>query len=253
MVSTGSYRDFIDAIFSLASNKIPSYVCFANVHMVIEAYTDASFRQVVNNASLVAPDGRPLSVYLQWFNGIKQDRVCGMDILPDLLKQAEALNKSVYFYGTTDALLETIVQKIRYEYPLLRVAGYYSPPFKDKLSEEESASVISMIRAASPDLVFVALGCPKQEKWMAENSQKIGTCLLGLGQAFHVYAGTEKRLPLWMRQLSLEWAYRLCIEPRRLWKRYAYTNFYFLFLVCRYAVVNFFRGNRQALEYSPKK
>jgi N-acetylglucosaminyldiphosphoundecaprenol N-acetyl-beta-D-mannosaminyltransferase len=243
-ISTGSYQEFIDAIFSFVETKTPSYVCFANVHMVIEAYHDKAFQKIINDANLVAPDGRPLSVFLRLFKGIKQERVCGMDLLPDLLRWAEALGKSVYFYGTTDELLEVIIHKARNEFPTLRIAGCYAPPFKSSLSEEESSFALNKIKESKPDLVFVALGCPKQEKWMAENKDAIGACLLGLGQAFKVYAGCEKRLPRWMRNLSLEWAYRLYLEPSRLWKRYAYTNFYFLFLTLKFCAVKIFRGIR---------
>ena len=233
-ISIGAYQDFIDTIFSLVERKIPSYVCFANVHMLIEAHRNPAFQRIVNEANIVAPDGRPLSVFLQLFLGIRQERVCGMDLLPDILQWAEALNKSVYFYGTTDEMLKTIVRKAKDEFPTLRVAGSYSPPFKTFLSENEKADIIRTIKGASPDLVFVALGCPKQEKWMAEMKSEIGACLLGLGQAFHVYAGTERRLPKWMRSLSLEWVFRLYLDPGRLWKRYAYTNSYFLLLTGKY-------------------
>lgn len=231
-ISTGSYEDFIQKIFSLAEQKISSYVCFANVHMVVEAHRDPAFRRIVNGASIVAPDGKPLSLFLRIAKGLKQERVCGMDIFPDILRTAEATGKSVYFYGTTPGLLRTIAVKAAAEFPALKIAGYHSPPFRD-LSESERTEIVARINEARPDLVFVSLGCPKQEKWMAENKDRIGACLLGLGQAFKVYAGEEKRLPKWMRNLSIEWTYRLYLEPRRLWKRYLYTNSLFLLLTAR--------------------
>jgi N-acetylglucosaminyldiphosphoundecaprenol N-acetyl-beta-D-mannosaminyltransferase len=248
-ISIGTYEGFIDEIVSLAHHKIPSYVCFANVHMVMEAYKDPLFRNVVNNADLVAPDGKPLSVFLRLSEGIKQDRICGMDVLPDLLKKAEDAGKSVYFYGTTEELLKTIAEKASREFPALRISGYYSPPFRD-LSPEEKSHIALRINEAAPDLVFVSLGCPKQEKWMAEHKDKIGACLLGLGQAFKVYAGQEKRLAPWMRNLSLEWVYRLYLEPGRLWKRYVFTNSYFLVLAFQAIIHQFLRtlfsANRKA-------
>lgn len=231
-ITTGSYGDFIDDIFFLVDGRIPAYVCFANVHMVIEAHRDPSFRKVLNDAAIVAPDGRPLSLLLRLTEGLHQDRVCGMDILPDLLARAEKDGKSVYFYGTTPQLLKKIAAKAAAQFPGLKIAGYYSPPFRD-LTKDEKAAIIARMRDASPDLVFVSLGCPKQEKWMAENKDRIGGCFLGLGQAFKVYAGEEKRLPKWMRNLSLEWAYRLYLEPGRLWKRYLYTNTLFVWLGLR--------------------
>jgi N-acetylglucosaminyldiphosphoundecaprenol N-acetyl-beta-D-mannosaminyltransferase len=234
LVSVGTYQDFISAILSLAESKVPSYVCFMNVHMLVEAEKNLAFRKIVNEADIVAPDGRPISIFLRWFKGIKQERVCGMDILPDLLQWSEALNKSVYFYGTTDVLLSAMIRKAKNEFPTLKIAGHYSPPFKASLSHDERADTIQRIRLASPDMVFVALGCPKQEKWMADMKNELNTCMLGLGQAFHVYADTERRLPRWMRNLSLEWIFRLCQDPARLWKRYAYTNSYFLFMIAKY-------------------
>src|SRR5688500_16081830 len=129
-ITTGSYGDFIDGIFSLVERKIPSYVCFANVHMVVEAHRDRSFQKVLNEASFVAPDGKPLSVLLRLTQGLRQQRVCGMDIFPDILARAEATGKSIYFYGTTDALLRTIVKKANKEFPALKIAGYHSPPFR---------------------------------------------------------------------------------------------------------------------------
>lgn len=239
VVSIGTYRAFIEEIISFAHSKIPSYVCFANVHMMVEAYHDKSFQKLINEADLVAPDGKPLSVFLKLSEGINQDRVCGMDILPDLLKQAEESGKSVYFYGSTEELLTTITQKAKAEFPALKIAGYYSPPFRT-LTEKEDEMITEKIREAHPDLVFVSLGCPKQERWMAEHKNKLNSCLLGLGQAFKVYAGVEKRLPKWMRNLSLEWVYRLCQEPGRLWKRYMYTNSFFLLLAIRYLAIKFF-------------
>ena len=172
VISIGTYKSFIEEIISYTHSKAPSYVCFANVHMVVEAYHDKSFRKLINEADLVAPDGRPLSVFLKLSEGINQDRVCGMDILPDLLKQAEVSGKSVYFYGSTEELLKTITQKAKTEFPTLKIAGYYSPPFRT-LSEKEDEMITEKIREAQPDLVFVSLGCPKQERWMAEHKSKL--------------------------------------------------------------------------------
>ena len=234
VISIGTYKAFIEEIISCAHSKVPSYVCFANVHMVVEAYRDKSFQKLINEADLVAPDGRPLSVFLKLSEGINQDRVCGMDILPDLLKQAEVSGESIYFYGSTEELLQTITQKAKTEFPALKIAGYYSPPFRT-LSEKEDELITEKIREAQPDLIFVSL-----ERWMAEHKNKLNACLLGLGQAFKVYAGVEKRLPKWMRNLSLEWVYRLYLEPGRLWKRYMYTNSFFLLLAIRHLAIQFF-------------
>jgi N-acetylglucosaminyldiphosphoundecaprenol N-acetyl-beta-D-mannosaminyltransferase len=231
-ISSGSFQDFIENIFQLTDDKRSSYVCFANVHMLIEAYNDPEFNKVVNQADIVTPDGRPLSIYMNFFYKLKQQRVPGMDLMPALLKEAGKRNKSVYFYGSSNEILDLIEKRARQELPDLKIAGYYSPPFRN-LTDDEKLAIIDRINKSGADLLFVALGCPKQEKWMAEHKGKIGSCMLGVGQAFNVYAGVEKRLPKWMRDLSLEWTYRLFLEPKRLWKRYFITNSIFILLVIR--------------------
>jgi N-acetylglucosaminyldiphosphoundecaprenol N-acetyl-beta-D-mannosaminyltransferase len=156
------------------------------------------------------------------------------------LKRAEATGRSVFFYGTTDDLLNRIAKKAEKEFPALKISGYYAPPFRP-MSDEETAATIKLIKSTSPDMVFVALGCPKQEYWMADHKLALDSCLLGLGQAFRVYAGVEKRLPQWMRNLSLEWVYRFYLEPGRLWKRYLTTNTYFLWLSACHLMRKFVR------------
>jgi N-acetylglucosaminyldiphosphoundecaprenol N-acetyl-beta-D-mannosaminyltransferase len=234
-ISLGSYKKFINEVFSLVKRKSSSYVCFANVHMTIEAFEDGNFNAVLKNADIVAPDGKPLTLFLKQFKKINQERVCGMDAFPDLLKEAAIRGKSVYFYGTTDEVLSKICQRARREFPTLHICGCYAPPFRS-LSAAEDADVIKRINRAKPDLIFVALGCPKQERWMADHKGKIFGCMLGVGQAFNVYAGLARRSPIWMQRSSLEWAYRLYQEPRRLWKRYFYTNTCFLILTMEYSI-----------------
>lgn len=235
VITLGSYPEFLNRIIHFAGLKIPSYVCFANVHMVVEANRDPAFRRIVNQATLVAPDGRPLSVFMKMFHNINQDRVCGMDILPDLLRKAEEAGRSVYFYGGEQHCLDRIEARARKEFPNLRIAGVYSPPYR-QLTDEEKAEDIERIRESGADLVLVSLGCPRQEKWMAESVKKLNACFLGLGQAFTVYAGLEKRLPAWMRALCLEWMFRLIQEPGRLWRRYLSTNSEFLVMTMKFAL-----------------
>ncbi len=235
LISAGSFNDFVNHIFWLTDHKDSSYVCFANVHMLMEAYSDREFNDVLNNADIATPDGNPVSKLSKLFYGQQQDRVAGMDLLPKLLEEAAARGKSVYFYGSTDEVLEAVVAKAKEEFPTLEIAGYYSPPFR-KLSEEEDAAITDMINQTAPDLVFVALGCPKQERWMAAHKGQVKACMLGVGQAYMTYAGLEKRLPAWARNLSLEWTYRLWQEPRRLWKRYLVTNSMFILLTIKQLV-----------------
>lgn len=229
-ISTGTTEQFVDSILALAARRASEYVCFANVHMVVEAHRHRQFRLIVNQAALVAPDGSPVAASVRWFGGNPQPRVAGMDLLPQLLAAAADQGKSVFFYGTTSAVLAAIVARAERELPTLRIAGTLAPPFRPLTHAEDDADVAT-INASGADLVFVALGCPRQERWMAEHQGRIAACMLGVGQAFMVYAGLERRLPPWARRLWLEWAYRLWLEPRRLWRRYLTTNTRFVYLV----------------------
>jgi N-acetylglucosaminyldiphosphoundecaprenol N-acetyl-beta-D-mannosaminyltransferase len=249
-ISTGSFQEFTEKIFELSEQKTSSYVCFANAHMLVESYKDPSFNKILSDADLVTPDGGPVAKALKVFHGLKQSRVPGMDLLPVLLSESEKRNKSIFFFGTTDDLLEVIKEKASKEFPNLKIAGTYSPPFR-KLSEKEEEGINEMLIEANPDLLFVALGCPKQEIWMANHMHKVNACMLGVGQAFRTYAGVEKRLPRWARNLSIEWVYRLYLEPGRLWKRYLLTNSYFIFLFIKYLFS--FRSNTSQLIYEETK
>ncbi|MGD1892402.1 MAG: WecB/TagA/CpsF family glycosyltransferase [Cyclobacteriaceae bacterium] len=231
-VSTGKFEEVLNHIVALSEKKRSSYICFANVHMIVEAFANQRFQQVINQADVVATDGLPLTKYLLLFEGINQDRVAGPDLFPELLSKAEKLGKSVYFYGNTPEVLEQMRSKAVSEYPKLKIAGVFSPPFRS-LTAEEDEEIVNMINATKADFVFVSLGCPKQEQWMHDHCGRIRSCMLGVGQAFNTYAGTEKRAPLWMQRSGLEWFYRLYREPNRLAKRYLYTNAFFLYLVSR--------------------
>ncbi|RDV13703.1 glycosyltransferase [Pontibacter diazotrophicus] len=242
-ISKGRFNEFVEHVFWLTENRPSSYVCFANVHMLVEAYRDPDFNQVLNRADLATPDGGPLSKLMRILYKQPQDRVAGMDLLPRLLQEAARRGKSVYFYGSTDEVLSAVVSKAKDQYPELKIAGYFSPPFL-QLSEEEDTDIVNMINETEPDLLFVALGCPKQERWMAAHQGKVNACMLGVGQAYMTFAGLEKRLPKWARDFSLEWTYRLWLEPRRLWKRYLLTNSVFMFLVLKTMLQKAAKGNR---------
>lgn len=230
LVSTGAPADFVETILQLGAARSSAYVCFANAHMLVEAHRRPAFRQVLAAAAIVTPDGSPVAAAVGWFHGGRQARVAGMDLLPALLEAAAARGQSVYFYGTTEEVLTAMVARARRELPALRITGVHAPPFRPLTPAEETADVAA-INAADPDLLFVALGCPRQEEWMAAHQGRIRACMLGVGQAFPVYAGLEPRLPAWARRLWLEWAYRLWQEPRRLARRYLVTNTWFVYLL----------------------
>lgn len=239
-VSTLPYDLTVSKIVNLAKTKTPSYVCFANVHMAIEAYDDKIFQDQVNKANIVCADGSPLTRAIILLYGRVINRVAGMDMLPSLIHQAANESLNVFFFGTTDEILDKVKERAVGEFPHLSVVGTFSPPFKENMSSEEKQEQIDLINNSGANMVFVALGCPKQEKWMAENSPKINAVLLGVGGAFPTYANIQKRAPRLIRVLSLEWVFRLIQEPGRLLKRYLYTNSKFLALF----IVQFFSKKR---------
>lgn len=231
-VSRGKYDDFINAILDLGASKKSSYVCVANVHMLVEAHKSPVFQQVVNEADLVTPDGMPIARSFDLLYKEKQDRVDGMSLLPRLLGECQQKDLSVYFYGGSDGMLNKTVEFIYQNYPGLKVAGIYSPPFRPA-TEDEKNDITDHITRSGANLVFVILGCPKQEIWMSEMRGKIPAVMIGVGGALPVLIGDQKRAPEWMQKNSLEWLYRLVQEPKRLFKRYFTTNSIFLYLLAK--------------------
>ena len=242
-ITTLHYNDFLSRLSELAVSKQSSYTCVANVHMCIEAYQHKDFAAIVNQADLVTPDGMPLVKALKMLYGINQDRVAGMDLLPDLLKASEAKNITVFFYGGTETMLANTKNYCAQQFPQLQIAGMISPPFRS-LTKEEEQEYINTINASGAGFVFVALGCPKQEKWMASMKGRVNACMVGIGGALPVMIGMQKRAPVWMQKASLEWLYRLLQEPKRLFKRYAITNTLFIVLLFRQWVKQYFRISR---------
>ncbi|MEM7655819.1 MAG: WecB/TagA/CpsF family glycosyltransferase [Bacteroidota bacterium] len=239
-VHTGRFTDFVEQMVRSGLDRHSTYTCCVNVHMLIEAYRNGAFREVVNQADWSTPDGKPVAMLMSKLGDQPQERVAGMDLLPALLKEAEAKGARVYFYGDTEEVLIELQKKVHREFPHLAIAGAYSPPFRE-LSEAEALENLARIEQSGAHLLFVALGCPKQERWMAEQRGHIPATMLGIGNAFRAYLGHEKRAPRWMQKAALEWVYRLVQNPRRLWKRYLITNSLFLWLVSRELITNLFQ------------
>lgn len=235
-----SFSESLELVTEWALKKRSSSICFANVHMIIEVYKDRSFLEKVNNADLVLADGKPVAMACKILRHKKQERISGMDFTPRILEKINEKKLSVFIYGSTHDVIKAAREKIISFYPNIHFAGAISPPFR-QLTAEEIKNDIEKIKLSGAHLVLVALGCPKQEKWMSENSGKINSVLLGIGGALPVFAGTQKRAPEWMQNLALEWLYRLIQQPRRLFTRYVYTNSCFIFLLGRDWIKTLFR------------
>lgn len=207
------------------------YVCFSNVHSIVVAAMDPCLRGIINNSFLTLPDGKPLSVIarLKGYSDVSQ--VAGPDFMPMLIQQSTGLKH--FFYGSTNTVLQALTSNLKQKFPHANIVGSYSPPFRN-LSSSESSEIITFINNAKPDIIWVGLGAPKQEYWIAKNWQKLRPAILmGVGAAFNFHANEKKRAPVWMRNLCLEWLYRLAHEPKRLWRRYLVTNSLFIYYLIR--------------------
>jgi N-acetylglucosaminyldiphosphoundecaprenol N-acetyl-beta-D-mannosaminyltransferase len=231
-ITLAPYQTFVDELIEKALEKKSAYACVAAVHMLVEAYKADSFAAILNEADMVTPDGKPITWALNLLYGIRQDRAAGMDLLPDLLSRAEQQKIPVAFYGGTQAMLDRTREYMQKHYPALIVASTYSPPFRPLTAAEED-TVADMLNASGARMIFVVLGCPKQEKWMAAMKDRIQALMIGIGAAVPVLVGMQKRAPRWMQHAGLEWVYRLAQEPRRLFRRYATTNSFFIYLVLK--------------------
>jgi N-acetylglucosaminyldiphosphoundecaprenol N-acetyl-beta-D-mannosaminyltransferase len=228
----GDHAAAIEKIAGLVKAGKGGYVCFSTVHMVMESYDNPEFAAKVNGADLIITDGMPL-VWMQKLQGARAAaRVRANDLMMMLCEYAAANNLAVGFYGGRQEVLDAIRERAKRELPNLRVVYAFSPPFRP-LTEEEDARVTAEINRAAPDLLFMGLGCPKQENWMAAHKEKLKAVMLGVGASFDFYAGNVKESPAWLGKLGLEWLFRLTQEPRRLWRRYLILNPRFMWLAGR--------------------
>jgi len=210
-----------------ASNAESRYVCICNAHSVVTGTLDSLFRRVLDESDLSTPDGAPVAWFLRRTGYPDQERINGPDLMWKYCEVAASRGEPIFLYGGAQETLEMLVVRLRAEFPSLRIAGAYSPPFR-ALSESEDEEIVSLINASGAKTVWVSLGCPKQEIWMANHRGRIKAVMIGVGAAFDYHAGTIKRAPLWFQRNGLEWLHRLSSEPRRLWRRYLVTNSIFL-------------------------
>lgn len=221
----------MDATLRLLAENIQrwrgEYICVANVHTTVTAQDDADYRAVQNGAVLALPDGGPLSKYSRAHGHPDAQRVTGPDLMREVLAASGEHGWRHYFYGSTEETLALLEKTLAERYPGAMVAGLYSPPFRP-LTPQEDAEIVQKINDAKPDFVWVGLGAPKQERWMAAHKGRVQAVMVGVGAAFDYEAGNIQRAPQWMQRHNLEWLYRLLQDPRRLFMRYFVTNAKFL-------------------------
>lgn len=203
------------------------YLCVANVHTTVTAYENEEYRKVQNGGIMAIPDGGPLSTVGRKRGYKNMSRTTGPSYMGEILKVSVEKGYSHYFYGSTEETLDKLYKMLEESYPGLKIAGMYSPPFRP-LTKEEDEAIVKRINKVSPDFLWVGLGAPKQEMWMAQHQGRVKGFMVGVGAGFDYFAGNIERAPEWMQKNNLEWMYRLIQEPRRLFDRYWHTNTKFI-------------------------
>ncbi len=206
------------------------YMCVANVHTTVTAYEDEAYKAVQNNGIMAIPDGGPLSAVGRKRGHKEMSRTTGPSYMEEILRISVEKGYRHFFYGSTKETLDKLKTVLSKQYPGLEIAGMYSPPFRP-LTEAEDRQIIEHIDKSKADFIWVGLGAPKQEKWMADHQGKVEGFMVGVGAAFDYLAGNIKRAPKWMQKCNLEWFYRLLQDPKRLFGRYIRTNTKFIWHV----------------------
>lgn len=236
-INSLTWEAAIAQICAWGEKRESRYICICNVHSVVTAQRDFEFRTILNNADMATADGAPIAWVISHLQKkVKQERINGPDLMWRYLARAEQLQQRPFFYGGNENTLQKLIGAIQVSFPKLQIAGAYSPPFRP-LSSEEDQDNVDMINQSGAHLVFVGLGCPKQERWMAAHRGNIQAVMVGVGAAFDYQAGTVKRAPLSWQKHGFEWLYRLLMEPRRLFRRYMVTNSLFVIEITKQLIL----------------
>jgi exopolysaccharide biosynthesis WecB/TagA/CpsF family protein len=242
-VAASDYDQVVDLVIQAAKERQPAQLSFYNVHAVVESLRDPELLAKVNRFDALLPDGQPVRWALNQLHGVGlRDRVYGPELMLRLCARAADEGVSIYLYGSTCDVLEPLQQKLKSRVPGLRIAGAEAPPFRP-LTPEEDSEAVQRINESGAGIVFLALGCPRHEHFAADHADRIRAVQLCVGAAFDFHAGTKPMAPAWLQRLGLEWLFRLCCEPRRLWRRYVQTNPIFL---AYWLAANFRRGTTRA-------
>lgn len=213
-------QEFVQEVFNMPTSPVSATVDLVGVPAIISAKEDPKIAEMYNKSSFAAIDGMPI-VKIGLKKGIACERCAAPDIMGVVFTESIKTSKTHYFYGGKDnQVLKKLRENLERDYPGIQISGMYAPPFRP-LTEGEDAAICAEINALQPDFLWVGIGAPKQEMWMWEHQKKIhNTVMLGVGAGFNFFAGALDKAPEWMEKASLEWFFRLCKEPKRLWKRY---------------------------------
>jgi len=222
-VNLSSIASAVDEVVSWSFDSEGRYICLSNVHMCMEVFDSDAFKKVVNGSDLTIPDGLPLVWAQKLLGNKKAEQVRGADLILALCDMAAEKNIPVGLFGASSELLQRLESVLCHKFPGLDITYAASPPFR-AITPEEDKQYIDQINASGVKILFVGLGCPKQETWIAKHKGALRCTMLGVGAAFDFIAGNKKNAPLWMQKRGLEWLFRLASEPRRLCGRYLKHN-----------------------------
>jgi len=224
----------VQSVRQLILEKTPSVIVTPNVDVLAQTSRNIDFKNLYRRSDLIVADGMPLVWAARLLGTPLKTRVSGADLFPNICKMAAEQGYSVFLLGGKPDAAKLTSERLMKEYPGLKVSGIYCPPYGFENNEQENAKIIRMLKDAKPDVLFVGLGTPKQEKWIFEYKELYGIPVsMCVGGSFELYCGMLKRAPLWMQKTGLEWLWRLMIEPRRLWKRYLVDDLVFVKMVFR--------------------
>ena len=217
------YADATARVVDWARRGESRYVCLSNVHMVMQGWDNPNFRQIINAADLITTDGVPLVWCLRALGLPLAERVYGPDLTLHVCAAAAQQQLAIGLYGGTAQSLKEFAALLQSRFPAIEIACSIAPPFRP-LTEAEDATYTKQLAESGARILFVGIGCPKQEIWMSEHRGRLNMPMLGVGAAFDFHAGRVKQAPAWLQAIGLEWLFRLLMEPRRLWRRYAWHN-----------------------------
>jgi N-acetylglucosaminyldiphosphoundecaprenol N-acetyl-beta-D-mannosaminyltransferase len=224
-----SFSKAISTIEKLAKNKKGGYVCVSNVHMCMETFDSSEFKSILDNSDLTIADGRPIYWAQKLLGEKKGEHIRGQDLTDEICRVSGHKHLNIGLYGGSSvSTLEKVESALLEKFPDIKISFKYSPPYR-QLTCKENEDIVQAVTKADVDILFVAIGCPKQEIWMAENKKSLSCVMIGVGAAFDFISGAKKHSPYWMQKVGMEWLYRLFSEPGRLWRRYLIQNPRFLF------------------------
>lgn len=227
-ISITDYAQAAEAIVAAGAAQRPAVVSCHAVHALMTAADDPELRDRVNAFEIVTADGQPVRWAMNLLHRAgMRERVYGPQLMLEVCRRAAEQGVAIYLYGGSPAVAEELPKRLAAQFPDLRIAGWESPPYRD-LTEEEDAALVERIAASGAGIVFIGLGCPKQDFFAARHRDRLPAVQVCVGAAFDFHAGAKPMAPRWMQRSGLEWLYRLACEPRRLWKRYLATNSRFL-------------------------